>query len=343
MADLELRRGDRKTIAISDLVDGDGASAAFTDEDILRWTAKRYVGQPDSAALFTKTSEDGGIIVDVGSDTATIVITATDWDALPVSNDLRFAWDLQLALAGDEDQIVTIASGEGLIRSDVSVASGAPVIVTVGEFAEFIRLPVDTIDQDAAAAVLSGASHLVREELGQALDYVADDVVTLKSPGGKLLLLPELPVIDVTLVRIRRPGGEWTELVAGTDYEVELGRAGKIWRIGSGAIGFFGETSSEWPRTNGGRGLNGFVEVTNSHGYDLTGGADYSDAEPVPELLKTVIKRVAARGYQNPEAVSQETTGRGTVVYGQGLGLYLSNDDKRDLDSFRPGGAGGSR
>lgn len=124
MVDLELRRGDRKTLALSGLVDGDGASASFASDDVVRWTAKRYAGQPDSAALFRKTSAlDGGITADIGSDTATISIIGTDWNDLSITSDLRFVWDLQIALGGDEDQIVTLATGEGIILADVTVAA----------------------------------------------------------------------------------------------------------------------------------------------------------------------------------------------------------------------------
>lgn len=224
----------------------------------------------------------------------------------------------------DEDGFTVIPAGA------LTPPDGTPLIF-VPDFAAFIRLPIDTIDVDAANEAIQGASDLVRDELGQVIDFVADDVVQVESPGGKLVLLPEVPVVDVTLVRVRRPGGDWEILTAGTDYEAVLGRAAKIWRIGS----------SEWPRATG-RGLDGFIEVTNSHGYN-TPTANGADAEDLPSLLATVVKRVAARGYQNPEAVSQETTGRGNTTVYSNPGLYLSDGDKRDLERFRPGSRGGSR
>lgn len=219
-------------------------------------------------------------------------------------------------------------------------------LATLEELAATMRLPLDTIDEDAAEAALAGASALVREEVGQDLDLVIDDVVVLRSTGGRQLLLPELPVLEVALVRVRRPGGEWAELVEGTDYEVELGRVGILWRIGGGTLAGF-DTVGEWPRTlTGSRGPHGWVEVTYSHGYatpGLFGSGDIAGIERLPEVASTVTKRVAARGYVNPEAVAQETNGRSTVGYGDAPGLYLSDRDRRDLHALRPGTRGGSR
>jgi hypothetical protein len=224
-------------------------------------------------------------------------------------------------------------------------------LATVEELAVFMRLPTDTIDTDAAQAALDGASALVRDELGQALDYIADDVAVIRSRGGRCLALPELPVIDVTLVRVRLPAGEYVELTEGADYEADLA-AGVLWRIGNtlsvSTAGDFGNEllAGEWPRSATFRGPNGWIEVTYSHGYAVpfnigTGG--YSDAPTrLPESISTIIKRVAARGYHNPEAVSQETAGRfSTVVYGRSPGLYLSDEDKAALPYV--GSRGGAR
>lgn len=120
---IDLIRGDRADIDISDLLDGNDTPTTFGVDDVLRWTAKRYVGQPDSAALFAKSSPSGGISIAVGFDTATISVLPADWNDLSVANDLRFVWDLQLAPAGDAARIVTVAAGEGIIHADVTVAA----------------------------------------------------------------------------------------------------------------------------------------------------------------------------------------------------------------------------
>ena len=209
-------------------------------------------------------------------------------------------------------------------------------LATVEELGVFMRLPMDTLDTDAAQAVLDGASSLVRSELHQRLELVIDDVFAVRSPGGRQLLLPELPVLEVTEVRERSAGATFTTLDV-ADYEVELGRRGIVWRL-----------NAEFPRPSGGRGPGGFLEVTYSHGYgtpfNLSSGDPYDPTpERLPDTITTVVKRVAARGYVNPEAVLQETSGRSATSYGSSAGLYLSDTDKADLSEFRPGGKGGTR
>lgn len=230
--------------------------------------------------------------------------------------------------------------------------SGA--LCTLEKLSKVMRLPLGTIDEDAATEAIEGAGELIRQETGQALDFVADDVVQLRSTGGRLILLPELPVVDVSLVRIRVAGrADWVTLTAGADYEVELGRDGMLWRIASvlqfgGSLELISPTLiGEWPRSLSGRGPNGWVEATYSHGYalgDEFGSGIPADVPLPPGILATVTARVAARGYVNPEAVAQETTGRATnVQYGDTPGLYLSDKDKTDLNPLRPGNRGGSR
>lgn len=226
-------------------------------------------------------------------------------------------------------------------------------LCTLEKLSKAMRLPLDTIDTDAALEAIEGAGNLVRQEVGQALDFIADDVVSLRSTGGRLILLPELPVTEVSLVRIRVPTKAWVTLTADQDYEVELGRDGMLWRISSvlqfgGSLELMSPTLiGEWPRSLSGRGPNGWVEATYSHGYaigDEFGSGIPDGVEPLPAIAATVTARVAARGYVNPEAVAQETTGRATnVVYGDAPGLYLSDKDKTDLDPLRPGNRGGSR
>lgn len=124
MADLQLTRGDLEELAISDLVDKEDAPTNFASSDVVRWTAKRYLGQPDSAAILALSSDpDGGITLDVGERTGTITITPEDWDDLSLNGDLRFFWDLQLAPLGDETKIVTLLRGEGVILADVTLVA----------------------------------------------------------------------------------------------------------------------------------------------------------------------------------------------------------------------------
>lgn len=238
----------------------------------------------------------------------------------------------------DEDGFTVVEAGS------ISGGDSTPsLLVSLDDFAKFLRLTGD-LDEDAATEMIEGAGDLVRDELSQSLDYVADDVWTTRPRGGLLLLLPQLPVIDVTLVEERHePADGWTTLVEDTDYEVDLfdgtlhRRGRHVFSTGSSLSG----AVTSWPGSVFPRHPGGLVRVTNSHGYAI--GPDVPDGvPPLPGSIATVVKRVAARGYENPEAVVQDTVGKVTTSYGSAAGLYLSDGDKRSLARWRPGGKGGT-
>lgn len=209
------------------------------------------------------------------------------------------------------------------------------MIVNVGEFRTFLRLPDGQLDEAQAIQMLEAASGLVRDEIGQSLDLVEDDIWQARPRGGQILHLPQLPVTAVTLVEERRTiAGGWVTLTEDVDYEadlfdgtlIRLGAA--IFSTGEGLNGqVIGWPGSIFPRYPGGK-----VRITYSHGYT-----------EMPDTIRTVVKRVAARGYENPEAVAQDMVGKVTTSYGASPGLYLSKSDCADLARWRPGGKGGSK
>lgn len=207
-------------------------------------------------------------------------------------------------------------------------------LVSTDDFATFLRLPEGALNEDTALDALVGASALVRDETGLTLDYIADDVWTTRPRGGLLLLLPQLPVIEVTLVEERRnPTVGYVTLTEDVDYEVDL-FDGTLHRM----------NHHGWPDSVFPRHAGGLVRVTYSHGFAVEGAYDLPDGlPPLPETIDTVVKRVAARGYENPEAVAQDTVGKVTTSYGKSPGLYLSDGDCASLASWRAGGKGGSK
>jgi len=119
---INLDRGDRATLDITDLLDGDDLPAAFGPDDIVRWTAKRLRRHTDDQAFLAKTSEtDGGI--ELSGDSGTITIVGSDWDDVTTRHNFTYFWDLQVALGGDADQIVTLASGTGTVTADITIAA----------------------------------------------------------------------------------------------------------------------------------------------------------------------------------------------------------------------------
>lgn len=178
-------------------------------------------------------------------------------------------------------------------------------------------------DDARALLLLELATGLVAEELDQALDYVADDELEVLGHGSAVILLPELPVVEVSSVTETYPAGSPSSLVADYDWLLESGHDGRIGvlrRLPRGAV---------WP-------TDATITVVYSHGY---GGAG---AIPMPAGLKLIVLRVAARGMVNPAGNRQETIGRYSYTVDT-AGVVLSAGDLEDLDRYRAGHRAGAR
>lgn len=128
----------------------------------------------------------------------------------------------------------------------------------------FLQLPITTAVQIASAEMaLKDATAAIRNYCRQHLERVNGETVTLDSPGGVRLFLPELPVLSVSSVV---EDGE--TLVVDDDYK--LGQHGILHRIGS-----------KWMA-----GIQ-IVEITYSHGYII-----------IPDDIVAVCVRAASRAYQ---------------------------------------------
>lgn len=125
--------------------------------------------------------------------------------------------------------------------------------------------PITDADEVASAQfALAVVSQAVRNYCNQQLDLVLGDTITLLSPGGKFIFLPELPVISVATVR-----EAGTLLTVTTDYV--LAEYGVLARQGRRV----------WSTTSPG------VVVTYSHGYAT-----------IPDDIVGVVARAASRLFQ---------------------------------------------
>jgi hypothetical protein len=82
----------------------------------------------------------------------------------------------------------------------------------------------------AASEALDEACQTVRDYLGQRLDFVQNDTVTLHGTGRATLLLPELPVSAIGAVTVTDADGVATVLGA-ADWSLD-GIDGVLWRHG---------------------------------------------------------------------------------------------------------------
>lgn len=201
-----------------------------------------------------------------------------------------------------------------------------PALVTKAELAAFLQ--EDEADLPGGTdLVLEVASDAVRDELGQRIDYVEDAVEEVIGDGSDVLLLPELPVVDVTSVGVLPDAGEELEelTVAAGDFRLERGREDRyavLRRLGG-----------YWPRRP--------LAVTYSHGYDLGDPlADPVETTEVPGTIRLVVMRAAARALANPEGIRQEAVGRYSVTHGA---IELTGTDRDTLGPFYPGSKAGRR
>jgi len=159
-------------------------------------------------------------------------------------------------------------------------------LATVDQMAEVC--PTQAADPNAQVW-LDQATALLQALTGQQLLPATDERVLLDSPGGNVLLLPEVPVTDVAQVRVK--GVDYT----GGEYE---------WST-DGMVRVVGACAS-WPR-----GYQA-VEVTYSHGFD-----------PIPADLALAAATLACRlartsgGDAPTGAVTFEAVGAYQVRYSE--------------------------
>lgn len=177
------------------------------------------------------------------------------------------------------------------------------LLVTAAELRSYLDLEEADLADARAELIIGGVGGLVRAYTNQLLDVVAADTVTLDGTGTDVLLLPELPVTDVTAVTDDGDALAEADNWAWTD-------TGILWRLGGNV----------W---TAGRGR---YEVTYDHGHAT-----------IPDAIRMVVLRVAARAVNNPEGLTQEGLGGYTAGYGFDSSRFagLSDADRRELDPYR--------
>lgn len=160
----------------------------------------------------------------------------------------------------------------------------------------------DEIDENRADLMLRLASGEVRAHTGNLFSRVDDDVVILNGTGSTILLLPEAPVVDVTMV------------LEGVGRTTELDLVG----------GLVDSPSWEWDESGILERLDGiwarrrrWYQVTYSHGF-----------ETIPDEVVAVVLEAASNAYLNPDGIRQEALGRysySSTAREAGVGLTDAN------------------
>lgn len=187
---------------------------------------------------------------------------------------------------------------------------------TLAELAS--RLQQD-VDNSTGQLLADQACDAVRDEIGQVVDRVLADTVVLFGDASEVLVLPQIPVTNVSAVQFNT-----SPTVALTSAQYEWRAIGALRHVGVVATQFTGAQYYDWP-------FGVPVQVTYDHGYAT-----------VPNTIKAVALEAAAAAYLNPNMVATEALG-GTLGYtatypiGSPVGLVaLTEEQKRRLDPYRP-------
>ena len=104
------------------------------------------------------------------------------------------------------------------------------------------------LDEAAATEALDAACQMIRDYLGQQLDYVTNEVIRLHGTGRRTILLPELPVNAVDAVTVTDQGA--TTVLTVADWYVDS-RSGTLFRVGTsgGPVAHGGRQRARSPTT----------------------------------------------------------------------------------------------
>lgn len=132
-----------------------------------------------------------------------------------------------------------------------------PLLASAVELAA--RTGRSATDQNLVGA-LQDASRRFRGAVHHEVHRVAGDVLELDGTGGRIIMLPAVPIVSITSLVL----DDDTELVAGTDYSVRK------------SLGLLRSLNGCWPVRDG------FATITYTHGYDATPVAEADADEDNP-------------------------------------------------------------
>jgi len=180
-----------------------------------------------------------------------------------------------------------------------------------------------TGSEDLATIAIDSSCEMIRSYLGQLLNYVEDDEVELGGTGGMALLLPQMPIVDITDVTVSE--------VEETGY-VFVPKTGCVFR-GNGTI---------WPR-----GVRN-IALTYSHGYAVV-EEDVDEANGIyrmPADIRRIAMSLAQRIFVSAGSVigtlASETISPDSYAYtladtgsGSSSSAVITRDEMLALDFYR--------
>lgn len=171
-----------------------------------------------------------------------------------------------------------------------------------------------TVDTDKSAIAVDAACDIVCKAVDQTLYYTEDDVVVLDSDGTDTLMLPELPVYEVSSV----VGPLGTSMEEGTDYWLDKE---------SGSL----HTPSRYYTFNFLKGRQLYT-ITYTHGFvsDAAAPGLPSNVQEWPSSVRMVALQLATRIYDQG-IVAQESFAGLAMTYSAPESIALTPSEKEIL------------
>jgi hypothetical protein len=208
------------------------------------------------------------------------------------------------------------------------------LLATMEDFAAARGVAFDPTDIQALIA-LEGASGIVRAYCNRTFAYVEDDEVVVFPRGTPGLLLPELPVHEVSAVVLVASDGTETDLET-TDWFLD-GTSGILYRVSTtGAFPWY--WGWHWYPNPTAR-----VGVTYTHGYVMPGEAELDGVPDLPAEISLAVISIASRNITTAasggQRVRSKSVGSYTVTYGDTQTLVdelgITAAERQVLDRYR--------
>jgi len=209
------------------------------------------------------------------------------------------------------------------------------LLATMEDFAAARGVEFDPTDLQALIA-LEGASGTVRSYCNRDFSYVEDEEVTVFPRGTAGLILPEVPVHEVSAVTLVASDG--TETVLETADWFLDGVSGLLYRV-SASVGY--------PWYSGWYYLYSTpiqrVVLTYTHGYVLPGEDEIDGVPDLPPELSLATISIASRNITTSatggQAVREKSVGSYSVTYGDQQTTVdetgLTAAERKVLDHYR--------
>jgi len=176
---------------------------------------------------------------------------------------------------------------------------------TSDELGDFLGSPIPAGRISGADLLLDLVADEVRDYCHQLFDQVDNDVWTTRGNNSNVLLLPELPVLELTSITLDgdtlEADNDFTLLDHGVLYRgvvpPSVFPSGSWSFPGTGVLASFSQFSSAWSTTS-------TIVVTYSHGY-----------ETIPGALRLAYLQAVARLYTNPTGAVSEQMGQYQVTH----------------------------